>query len=106
MNKFCDVEANNIDNSIFFEVRKNNSKKCLAIFPIPFSHNNLFISNTQKNKENKNKKNQLLYLKFFARFFLNNLPKNTIKKTLNGHNLKKKNILYDELVQGFKILMR
>jgi glycosyltransferase domain-containing protein len=66
----------------------------------------LEVLESQKNKENKNKKNQLLYLKFFARFFLNNLPKNTIKKTLNGHNLKKKNILYDELVQGFKILMR
>ena len=59
-----------------------------------------------ESQQNKNKKNQLLYLKFFARFFLNNLPKNTIKKTLNGNNLKKGDILYDELVQGFKILMR
>lgn len=51
LKKFCDVEAHNEDNSIFFEVKKNNSKKCLAIFPIPFSHNNLFTSQTQKVKE-------------------------------------------------------
>lgn len=61
---------------------------------------------SQQNKEKKYLENQLLYLKFFARFFLNNLPKNTIKKTLNDNNLKKNDILYDELVEGFKILMR
>jgi glycosyltransferase domain-containing protein len=56
-----------------------------------------------QSKENYNKKNHLLYLKFFARILLNKLPKNTIKKTLNENNLKKKDNLYDELVQGFKI---
>lgn len=61
---------------------------------------------SQQNKENYNEKSHLLYLKFFTRLLLNNLPKNTIKKTLNDNNLKEKDILYDELVQGFKILMR
>jgi glycosyltransferase domain-containing protein len=59
-----------------------------------------------QNKENHNKKNQFLYLKFFTLILLNKLPKNTIKKTLNENNLNKKDKLYDELVQGFKILMR
>ena len=59
-----------------------------------------------QNKENHDKKNHLLYLKFFARILLNKLPKNTIKKTLNENNLNKKDNLYVELVQGFKILMR
>lgn len=48
LNKFCDVNTSSKDNNIFFEVKKNNSEKCLAIFPIPFSHNNLFISDTPK----------------------------------------------------------
>ena len=59
-----------------------------------------------QNKENHNKKSHLLYLKFFARLLLNKLPKNTIKRTLNENDLKKKDLLYDELVQGFRILMR
>ena len=84
LNKFCDVEANNIDNSIFFEVRKNNSKKCLAIFPIPFSHNNLFISNTQKNKENK------ICKTFRAQFFFHACIVEEDQKFI----LKKENLLF------------
>ena len=83
LKKFCDVEAHNEDNSIFFEVKKNNSKKCLAIFPIPFSHNNLFTSQTQKVKEKSTCKT------FRVQFFFHACVIEEDQKFI----LKKKNLL-------------
>jgi len=44
---FCHVKRLNENNLIIFDVKKNDSLNCLAVFPIPFSYNNNFESSKE-----------------------------------------------------------
>lgn len=50
--KFCEIESSHIEDKIIFDVKKDNSENCLAVFPIPFSYNNFFIKKNNLNKYN------------------------------------------------------
>ena len=52
---FCEIKTIHEDDKIIFNVKKIDSKNCLAIFPITFSHNNLFIPNKDFNIQLNNK---------------------------------------------------
>jgi len=43
LKKFCIVESTHKNGKIVYSIKKSDSEDCLAVFPIPFSHNNLFI---------------------------------------------------------------
>jgi hypothetical protein len=51
---FCDIEIIHKDNKILFHVIKVNENNCLAVFPIPFSNNNLFEKKNDKSQRCEN----------------------------------------------------
>jgi len=58
---FCKVDIIHENNKITFNVILTNSKQCIAIFPFPFSNNNIFESKSDKNKKCKSFKVQYYY---------------------------------------------
>jgi len=52
INKFCKVESIHKDSKIIYNIKKSNSENCLAVFPVPFSNNNLFVKKNIYNTHN------------------------------------------------------
>jgi hypothetical protein len=85
LKNLCTTEIIHNNNEIFFKIRKLNSEKCIAIFPIPFSHNNYFI----KKIENTNQK-KIECQTFRVQYYFHAC---IINENNTSYVLKKKNLL-------------
>ena len=85
INKFCKIKRKHKNNEIIFNVINEEVNKCLAIFSIPFSYNNLFV----RVNENGNQKNTPCKT-FRAQFYFHAC---VIEKS-ERYKLKKNNLLF------------
>jgi hypothetical protein len=80
LKKFCNVKVLHKNNKIYFKVKKINLDQCIAVFPIPFSHNNLFVKNNKFDNSLDNKCKTFITQYYFHGCVIKDDGEYTLKK--------------------------